>query len=102
VQSLLLALWVVVVEAVEVATLWVVEVAILVGAEEGEVEVVVEAAHLGGHQEAFLEAFQGGSPLEEVVIHPEIKGCLAQHQRYSMEAGKIFTALYSHSASIGR
>ena len=91
-----------VVEAVEVATLWAVEVAILVGVEVGEVVVVVEATHLGGHQEAFLEAPQGGNPLEEVVIHLETKGCWAQHQKYSMEAGKIFTTLYSHSVSIGR
>ena len=84
------------------AALWVVEVATLVGVEVGEAEVVVEAAHLGGHQEAFLEASQGGSPLEEVVIHPEMKGCWAQHQKYSMEAGRTFTTLYSHSVCIGR
>jgi hypothetical protein len=84
----------VVVEAVEVAT--------LVGAEVGEAGVVVEVAHLGGHQEGFLEASQGGSPLEEVVIHLEMKGCWVQHQKYSMEAGRTFTALYSHSVSIGR
>ena len=64
-----------VVEAVEVATLWVAEAATLVGVEVGEVEVVAEAAHLGGHQEAVLEVFQGDSPLGEVVIHPEMKGC---------------------------
>jgi hypothetical protein len=91
----------VVVEAVEVATLWVVEVAILVEAEVGEVEVVVEVAHLGGHQEVVLEVSQGGNPLEEV-IHLEIKGCWVQYQRYSMEAGRIFTTSYSHSVSIGR
>jgi hypothetical protein len=57
----------VVVETVKVAT--------LVGLQVGEVEVVAEVAHLGGHQEAFLEASQGDSPLEEVVIHLEMKGC---------------------------
>jgi hypothetical protein len=92
----------VVVEAVEVATLWVVEAAILVGVEVGEAEVVVEVANLGGHQETALEASQGGTPLEEVVIHLETKGCWAQHQRYSMGAGRTFTASYSHSVSIGR
>jgi hypothetical protein len=49
----------VVVGVVEVAILQVVEVvevATLVGAEVGEVEVMAEVAHLGGHQEAFLEA----------------------------------------------
>ena len=80
-------------------TLWVVEAAILVGAEVGEVE---EVANLGGHQEAALEASQGGNPLEEVVIHLETKGCWAQHQKYSMGAGRTFTASYSHSVSIGR
>ena len=88
-------------EAVEVATLRVAEVATLVGVEVGEAEVV-EAVHLGGHQEAVLGAFQGDSPLGEVVIHPETKGCWEQHQKYSMEAGRIFTASYSHSVSIGR
>ena len=87
---------------VEVATLQVVEAAILVGAEVGEVEAVVEAAHLEGHQEAVLEASQGGIPLEEVVIHLETKGCWVQHQKYSMEAGRIFTTSYSYSVSIGR
>ena len=91
-----------VVEAVEVATLQVVEAAILVGAEVGEAEVVVEAGHLGGHQEAVLEVLQGGNPSEEVVIYLEMKGCWVQHRRYSMEAGKTFTASYSHSVSIGR
>jgi hypothetical protein len=89
-----------VVEAVEVAILQVeeaVEVATLV-----EVEVIVVVDHLGGHQEAFLEASQGDSPLEEAVNHPEIKGCWAQHQKYSIEAERTFTALYSHSVSIGR
>ena len=84
------------------ATLRVEEVAILVGAEVGEAEVVVEVAHLGDHQEAVLEVFQEDSPLGEVVIHPEMKGCWVQRQKYSMEAGRIFIALYSHSASIGR
>jgi hypothetical protein len=97
----------VVVEVVEVATLRVVEVVTLVEAEVGEVEVVVvvvvvEVAHLGGHQEAFLEVSQGDSPLEEVVIHLETKGCWVQHQKYSMEAGRTFTTSYSHSVSIGR
>ena len=76
-----------VVEAVQVATLQVGEVAILV--EVGEAEVVAEVS-------------QGGNPLEEVVSHLEMKGCWAQHQKYSMEAGRIFTASYSHSVSIGR
>ena len=62
-------------EVVEVATLWAVEAATLVGAEVGEAEAVGEAANLGGHQEAVLEAFRGDSPLEEVGIHPETKGC---------------------------
>ena len=88
-----------VVEVVEVATLQVVEVAILAGVEVG---VVAEAAHPEGHQEAFLEASQGGNPLEEVVICLEMKGCWAQHQKYSMEAERTFTASYSHSVSIGR
>ena len=88
-----------VVEVVEVATLWVVEVVTLV---EAEVGVVVVVACLGGHQEAFLEASQGDSPLEEVVIHPETKGCWVQHQKYSMGAGRTFTASYSPSVSIGR
>ena len=84
------------------ATLWVVEAATLVGVEVGEVEVVAEAAHLGGHQEAFLEASQGDSLSEEVVIHLEMKGCWVQHQKYSMKAGRTFTTSYSHSVSIGR
>jgi hypothetical protein len=92
----------VVVEAVEVATLWAVEAAILVEAEVGEVVVVVEVANLGGHQEAVLEVSQGGNPLEEVVIHLETKGCWTQHQKYSMGAGRTFTASYSHLVSIGR
>ena len=87
---------------VEVATLQVGEAAILVGAEEAEAEVVAEAAHLEGHQEAVLEASQEGNLSEGVVIHLETKGCWAQHQKYSMEAGRIFTASYSHSVSIGR
>ena len=91
-----------VVEAVEVATLQVGEAAILVGAEAAEAEVVVEAAHLGGHQEVVLAVFQEDSPLGEVVTCPETKGCWEQHQKYSMEAGRIFTASYSHSVSIGR
>ena len=78
------------------------EEAILVGAEVGEAEVVAEAANLGGHQEVALEASQGDSPLEEVVIHLGTKGCWARHQKYSMEAGRIFTASYSRSVSIGR
>ena len=80
----------------------VVEVATLVEAEEVEAEAVVEAAHLGGHQEAFLEASQEDNPLEEVALHLEMKGCWVQHQKYSMEAGRTFTTLYSHSVSIGR
>jgi hypothetical protein len=92
----------VVVEAVEVATLQVVEAAILVGVEVGEAEVVAEAAHLEGHQEAVLEVPQGGNPSGEVVIHLETKGYWVQHQKYSMEAGRIFTASYRHSVSIGR
>ena len=59
----------------EVVTLWAVEAATLAGAEVGEAEAVGEAANLGGHQEAVLEAFRGDSPLGEAVIHPEMKGC---------------------------
>ena len=88
-----------VVEVVEVATLQVVEAAILAGVEVG---VVVEVAHLEGHQQVVLEASPGGNPSEKVVIHLETKGCWVQHQKYSMEAGRIFTASYSHSVSIGR
>ena len=58
-------------EAVEVATLRAVEAATLVEAEAGEAEVVAEAAH----QEVVLEAFRGDSPLGEVAIHRETKGC---------------------------
>ena len=87
-----------VVEAVEVVILWEAEAATLVGAEVGEAEVEEEVAH----QEVVLAVFRGDSPLEEVVIHPETKGCWAQHQKYSMEAGRISTASYSHSVSIGR
>jgi hypothetical protein len=61
----------VVVEAVEVAILQEAEVATLVGAEVGEAEAVAGVAH----QEVVLGVFQGDSPLEEVVIHPEMKGC---------------------------
>ena len=59
------------VEAVEVAILREAEAAILVGAEVGEAEAVVGVAH----QEEVLEVFRGDSPLEEVVIHLEMKGC---------------------------
>ena len=71
-------------------------------AEAATLVEVEEAVNLGGHQEAALEVSQGGNPLEEVVIHLEMKGCWAQHQKYSMEAGRTFTASYSHSVSIGR
>ena len=86
------------VEAVEVATLQVGEAAILVGVEAREVEVVVEAAHLEGHPEVPQE----DNPSEEVVTHLETKDCWAQHQKYSMEAGRTFTTSYNHSVSIGR
>jgi len=62
----------VVVEAVEVATLRVVEVVTLVEV----VVVVVEAAHLGGHQEAFLEVSQGDSlsRLRGALVHDGAEG----------------------------
>ena len=59
------------VEAVEVAILREAEAATLVGAEVGEEEAVEGVVH----QEVVLRMFQGDSPLEEVVIHPEMKGC---------------------------
>ena len=58
-------------EAVEVAIMRVAEAATLVEVEVGEAEVAAEVAH----QEVVLEAFRGDSPSEEVVIHPETKGC---------------------------
>jgi hypothetical protein len=91
-----------VVEAVEVAILWKEEAVEVVVVVVVVAEAVVEVANLGGHQKAFLETFQGGGPLEEVVNHLETKGCWPLYQRYSMEAGRTFTALYKHLVSIGR